>query len=110
MVLSAVGRFTEEYSQNGDRHANYSYVTWRDLKEMIVSGLVEVQNHTYDMHETNGKRKGAMKVNGENPEHYKSALSADVTKMQAAMQEHTGYTPLLSRIRSAPSAKRRSPS
>ena len=93
IVLSAVGSFTEEYSQNGDRHANYSYVTWADLKEMISSGLVEVQNHTYDMHGTNGKRKGAMKVSGETLDHYKNALSADINKMQTAMKEQTGYTP-----------------
>ncbi len=94
MVLSPVGRYTDQYSESEDNHANYSYVTWMQIKEMIDSGLVEIQNHSYDMHANNkSQRKGAQKTAGETLEQYKHALTADVMKMQERTKEMTGYTP-----------------
>lgn len=93
IVLAPIGRYTEQYSQSGERHANYTHVTWDDLKEMMDSGLVEVQNHTYDMHSTKPPRKGSMRVSGENIEQYRTALTGDVMRMQDAVQTHIGWTP-----------------
>lgn len=95
MVLSPIGRYTEQYSKEEALHANYSNATWEQLKEMIDSGLVEVQNHSYDMHSdgTKGKRKGAKRVSGETVEQYTQALKEDVQRMQDAMAQNTGFTP-----------------
>ena len=93
MVFSPIGRYTDQYSKMEDRHANYAHATWADIREMMDSGLVEVQNHTYDMH-TNGKqRKGAMMAKGETIDHYRQALMADVFKMQQAVEKNTGVVP-----------------
>lgn len=93
MVLAPIGRYTDQYSESDDSHANYSQATWTQLKEMIDSGLVEVQNHSYDMHDNGKKRKGAKKVSGESVEQYEQALTKDVQKMQDAMTKNTGFTP-----------------
>lgn len=92
MVLSPIGRYTEEYSQTNDNHANYSHVTWTQLKEMIDSGWVEVQNHSYNMHSTT-KRQGAKKASGESVEQYTQALTEDALRMQEAVTQNLGVTP-----------------
>lgn len=93
IVLSPIGRYTEEYSRVEDNHANYSHVTWPQLREMIDSGLVEVQNHTYNLHASSGGRKGSKKKVTESLAEYRSFLQADVLKLQQRMQEETGYSP-----------------
>ena len=94
MVLSPIGRYTDQYSEVKDEHANYSHVTWDEINEMMSSGLVEIQNHSYNMHAT-GKtnRKGALRAAGETIEQYREALTQDVRGMQARTEEKTGYTP-----------------
>ena len=94
MVLSPIGRYTDENSQVEDTHANYSHVTWKHIQEMMDSGLVEIQNHSYDMHASDkAHRKGTKKTAGETLDQYRQALTEDVTKMQARVKEMTGYTP-----------------
>lgn len=94
MVLSPVGSYTDAYSRTQEERANYSYLTWERLREMRESGLVELQNHTYDMHASDAShRKGASKTAGETPEQYRAALTGDVMRMQERMREELGYCP-----------------
>ncbi|MCI8554088.1 MAG: polysaccharide deacetylase family protein [Clostridiales bacterium] len=92
IVLSPIGRYADEYSQKDRDHANYSHATWEELDEMVRSGLVEVQNHSYNLHQ-NGQRRGAQRMSGESAEQYRSMLVRDVEKMQQAVQENIGWTP-----------------
>ena len=50
IVISPICRYTDEYSQAEDAHPNYSHITWDNINEMIDSGRVEIQNHSYNMH------------------------------------------------------------
>ena len=93
MVLSPIGKQTDLYSEQQDTHPNYSHVTWDNINEMMQSGLVEFQNHTYDLHKSSGERIGAKKSSGETVETYKRTLTDDVMLMQQKMKENTGYTP-----------------
>ena len=93
MVFAPIGRFVDEYSEMDDRNPIYALVTWSDIKDMMDSGLVEVQNHTYNMHTTDKGRKGSMRKKGESEETYRQVLMEDVGKLQSRMQEMTGYTP-----------------
>ena len=92
MVLSPIGKYTDIYSQCDDRNANYAHCTWDNINEMAASGLVEIQNHSYDMHTTNkkGRRNGAKKLKGESHEEYQAALTKDLTKMQQEILDNTG--------------------
>ena len=72
-VISAVGIYADqaqadvvqaEKNGGGDaQNPNYDYLTWEELKQLDQSPLVEVQNHTYDLHEF-GKRRERGKHRG----------------------------------------------
>ncbi|WP_417019562.1 polysaccharide deacetylase family protein, partial [Anaerotruncus massiliensis (ex Liu et al. 2021)] len=47
-VYSIVGRYADQYSAVDDHHIRYSHSTWNELREMRDSGLVEIQNHSYN--------------------------------------------------------------
>ncbi|WP_227016954.1 polysaccharide deacetylase family protein [Sinanaerobacter chloroacetimidivorans] len=93
-VISIIGNVTDKSSEINDNNAQYSYLTWDQLREMADSGLIEIQNHTYDMHENNGRgRQGSLKKQGESEEDYAQALQADVGMLQSKITEMTGQTP-----------------
>ena len=93
MVLSPIGRYTDEYTQNKDTHANYAHCSWDAVREMMASGLVEFKNHSYNLHSIDSGRKGAKKKAVESLVDYRTLLVEDVMKMQTRMREETGYTP-----------------
>ena len=62
------------------------------MREMVNSGYVEIQNHSYDMH-TLTPRKGVSKKRGESSEDYKNAITSDVTKAQNYLENVTGKKP-----------------
>ena len=93
MVLSPIGRYTDEYTQNKDTHANYAHCSWDAVREMMASGLVEFQNHSYNLHSIDSGRKGTKKKAVESLVDYRTLLVEDVMKMQTRMREETGYTP-----------------
>lgn len=93
MVLSPIGRYTDEYTQNQDTHPNYAHCNWDAIREMMDSGLVEFQNHSYNLHSISQGRKGAKKKAIESLVDYRTLLVDDVMKMQNRMHDETGYTP-----------------
>lgn len=93
MVLSPIGFFTDKYSKISDNHANYSHVTWEHIKQMVSSGLVEIQNHSYNLHSNKKSRKGAQKIKSESVEHYRNILEKDLSKMQESVLQNTGKSP-----------------
>lgn len=92
-VLGVVGRYADEYTASEDHHINYSYCTWTQLDEMVQSGLVELQNHSYDLHTYEGEKKGSMKVSGEAVGDYEQRLRGDVGRMQSLCEYWCGVTP-----------------
>lgn len=93
MVLSPVGSFTDAFTKSGDKHAAYSYLNWEDIKTMSDSGLVEIQNHTYDLHSLDRSHNGSKKVSGETSDQYRQRLVTDLSQMQQQTAEHIGRTP-----------------
>ena len=71
---------------------SYGYITTDDINEMIDSGYVEIQNHSYDMH-TITPRRGVEQKRGETLDEYKKIISEDITKAQTFIKENTGTTP-----------------
>lgn len=92
-ALSIIGRYTDLYSECDDHNVNYAHVTWDNISEMSKSGLVEIENHTYDMHILN-ERKGCTIKSGESEDCYKTTLSSDLTIVQEKIKNATGKTPL----------------
>lgn len=86
--IAVVGKFTDIFSQADSHNANYSHLTWEDIKEIANSGYVEISNHTYDMHDTKG-RIGCFKMKSETNEQYHDVLTKDVLKMQELLKQNS---------------------
>ncbi len=94
-VISIVGKYTDEYAENDPHNLNYSYLTWKDVNDLLDSGRVEIGNHTYDMHSLYNGRKGCAKNASESENNYVSAISADISLMQEKIRENTGISPFI---------------
>lgn len=93
IVLSIVGKSTDDFSKVNDNNVNYAHLTWKHVKEMQESGLVEIQNHTYNMHKViNGRYGSGQKYNEEFYE-YEKALTNDVLAFQDRCLAMTGWSP-----------------
>ncbi|MBQ2296334.1 MAG: polysaccharide deacetylase family protein, partial [Clostridia bacterium] len=92
-VLSVIGKYSDLYSDCDDRNVNYAHVTWDNIKEMSQSGLVEMANHTYDLHTLNN-RKGSTIKPGESDDCYKMMLASDLKTVQNKLNEVTRITPI----------------
>lgn len=92
-VISPIAKLSEDYTAVGEENANYGHLLEKNIKEMSDSGLVEFQNHSYDMH-TLSPRKGIGKKYGETDEEYKSIVINDVNKAQNYLKSVTGKAPI----------------
>lgn len=93
IVLSIIGKNTDDFTRIPDNNLDYSHVTWCQIKEMKESGLVEIQNHTYNMHTMNSKRLGCKKNKNESSSHYEQVLTDDIEKLQNEILTNTGTLP-----------------
>ena len=96
MVLSIIGKSSDDFTQSPSTSIDYSHVTWEQLSEMLTSGLVEVQNHTYNLHRMKsprGGRLGCMRKFGESEEEYEEILKEDINKLQRKLLTTTGCLP-----------------
>lgn len=88
-VISPIASMTEKFTQTQDISVTYGHISDDNIREMVNSGYVEIQNHSYDMH-TLTPRKGVSKKKGESQEDYKNAVTSDITKAQNYLENVTG--------------------
>jgi len=88
-VISIVGKYVDE--STNDIYPN-AYLNWSQVKELVDSPYIEIQNHSYSMHELS-KRKGCSILKGESYDKYKSEIIDDIGFLQSQIEEKTGYTP-----------------
>ncbi len=93
IVLSPIAKYSQLYTEKGEHNAYYTHITWPMAQEMVQSGLVELQNHSYDMHASNGKRNGARKMKGESTQQYQEALRTDLKRADDLLRANTGSAP-----------------
>lgn len=93
IVLSPIGIEVDKYSEKDIQSPSYSHATWENLKEMVDSGLVEIQNHSYNMHKMSKKRTGSKKNRRESFESYKKIFTEDLSFMQKEVEEHLNLKP-----------------
>ena len=91
-VVSIVGEFTDRFTKNKDTKLSYAHLNWDNVKELVNSDNIEIQNHSYGMHKIS-KRKGIAKIRGESLEDYRKALNNDILYMQTLVEKYTGYLP-----------------
>jgi len=90
-VMAVVGAFTDSnYKKDGCRDETCkTYLTYAQMKEMAESGLVEIQNHSYDLHKV-AKRNGMKMMSGETFEEYERVLKADLSRLEQKLEENAG--------------------
>ena len=91
-VVSVLGRPVDEctiLATACDQPKIFPTLTWDQVKEMHESKYIEIQNHSYDMHGSNGSAKRQ----GEDPESYRKRLREDLIKLQERMKEMSGAVP-----------------
>ncbi len=92
-VASVVGEYTSFFTENPDHNVLYSYMDWDEITTLAKSAEIEIQNHSYDLHKSEGERRGISKKNNESVAAYMTEVGSDIMKMQNIIQEKTGYTP-----------------
>ncbi len=93
IVLSIVGKSTDNFSKVFDDNINYASITWDQIYEMDKSGLVEIQNHSYDLHKIRNGRYGCYQKQDESTEHYEIVITEDLTTLQEKIKEITHKIP-----------------
>lgn len=109
MVLSPVGSFTDAFTKSGDKHAAYSYLNWEDIKTMSDSGLVEIQNHTYDLHSLDRSHNGSKRSAAKRRINTASGWSPISAKCSSKQPSISGAHPPPLSIPTVQSARRRCP-
>lgn len=92
-VISVVGSYADLYTETPDTHANYAHLSWDTIRELNNSGLVEIQNHSYDLHSLDKGRKGCGKNYGESTAEYTALLKRDIGGLQEKFAEQLGSAP-----------------
>ena len=92
-VFSPIAKESERYTEIKDENPLYAHAGWEAISKMSESGLVEIQNHTYNMHSCHGPRIGCKKRNEESLQNYEAKLKEDLNKAQDLIEKNTGKRP-----------------
>lgn len=92
-VISPIASLSDYQSINPDSHTEYAHITWSQAEEMTKSGLIEFQNHSYNLHTFTEKRKGSAKTDKESPEEYRKMFYDDLKKAHNAIKQATEIPP-----------------
>ena len=89
-IMSIVGGYTDLFSDTEDHNVDYSHLNWKQVNELNNTDFIEIQNHTYNLHEITPKRKGAAIAKGESFENFKNVFKKDVSKLNDLILNYTG--------------------
>lgn len=92
IVISPIAKMSEMFTETQDISVTYGHISVDNIKEMIASDRVEIQNHSYDMHRLT-PRKGIGKKSGESEEDYKEKLMEDISLAHNYLKENSGVSP-----------------
>ena len=93
-VISPICKPTDDAENDAYRTPDYSQCRWDELKGMTDSGLVELQNHTYDLHHLSNGIQGVQRRNGESLKDFEKRLQEDINRANELIREKTGGSPI----------------
>ena len=93
IVISIVGTYTDLYTKTPDMNPYYAHMNWEVVDEMLSSGRIEFQNHSYNLHQNTSKRNGAKKARGESLDDYTKLLTDDLMLLQKKFKDNCSYEP-----------------
>lgn len=80
-VISPIAKVSEDFTLTKEENVTWGHLSAENILEMYSSGLVEFQNHSYDMHRQY-PRKGVLKLNPESPDTYAQIFKKDIDLSQ----------------------------
>ena len=86
-AAAVIGSACSEFSANGEQDPELSNLSWEAAAEMARRGRIEVICHSWDMHRL-GRRTGCAPMEGESPEAYRAALTADLCRFRSESDAH----------------------
>lgn len=92
-IISPIGYTADAEQGTGEKNPAYSQCDWNEYREMVKSGHVEIQNHTFNLHKNVNGRKGASIKSGEDYNSYHDLFVEDVSKFNDRMYEELGEKP-----------------
>lgn len=73
----------------------YPHFDWRQAREMVESGVIDIQNHSFDLHESQpddpSLRAGVLQMKGETDGDYAGSLQQDIGSMERLIEDKTGH-------------------
>lgn len=78
-VVAVIGSVCQRFSEFEEHEPEYSNLSWQDAADMAARGVIEVQCHTWNMHDLY-PRNGCAKKRGESLGEYRLALSTDLSR------------------------------
>jgi len=93
IVMSIIGKSVDDFSRVNDKNVSYAHVSWDEIKEMVDSGLVEIQNHSYNLHKISNGRYGCYQKKNESFILYEEFLSRDLLTLQEKVKEVINFEP-----------------
>ncbi len=93
IVLSIIGKTTDDFTRVEDTNIGYAHSSWSQLYEMVQSGHVEIQNHTYNLHNICNGRYGCYQMKNESSSNYEKFLSDDLLALQDRIFDKLKVTP-----------------
>jgi peptidoglycan/xylan/chitin deacetylase (PgdA/CDA1 family) len=88
-VISIIGSLIDESS-----HSSYNFMlTWDKIREMSHSGVIEIQSHSYDLHNWGDEissPRGVDQMKREDDTHYMARFKSDTKLIMDKVKEHTG--------------------
>lgn len=92
-VLSPIAAESDRAEGEENPDPRWSQCSWDELREMAESGLVEIENHSYDLHKLYRDRQGIQQKSGEGEEEYKKRIGEDIQKANSRIEEKTSFCP-----------------
>lgn len=93
-TIAVIGWSVGETKYKGTDRDILPHFTWEEAREMFESGHIDIQNHTYDMHNPNTpeepSRRGVLQMADESTGDYARALAEDLGKLTALIEENVG--------------------
>ncbi len=94
-VISPIGISADEAETEKYRSSLWSQCKWSELKEMADAGIIEIGNHTYNLHRIDGDKNGAAKRRSETDAEYEKRLKEDLITSNQRIKENIGKTPVV---------------
>lgn len=88
-VVSIIGKEAQFYTETDDANPEYAYINWQTAANLQKDGTLELQCHTYNMHEL-WPRNGCSRKYGESEQNYSEALKSDIEEFQSKFSQSVG--------------------